>query len=127
MRGSSRRSRDSSDTRPAVLRCRSRWRSAARFDGDDEFASRAPVEEVADSRSGLAERIRAVDDRCELAGVDELSERHQVFGVLRGHECAELLADERGEQERADLTIDAAEPASVGLPPTMTSLPRRVS
>ena len=89
--------------------------SAARLDGDDEFASRAPVEQVADRRGDLAERIGAVDGRCELARVDELSERHQVFGVLRGDECAELLADERGQQERADLTIDATEPASIGL------------
>src|SRR4051812_19115703 len=74
-----------------------------------------PSSRLADSRSDLAERIGAVDDRCELRRVDELSERHQVLGVLRGHECAELLADERGEQERADLTIDAAEPASIGL------------
>ena len=103
------RHRDRGAALPVVLG------SAARFDGDDEFASRAPVEQVADSRSDLAERIGAVDDRCELPRVDELSERHQVLGVLRGHECAELLADERGEQESADLTIDAAEPASIGL------------
>src|SRR4051794_30640653 len=115
MRRSSRRSRDSSDTGTAVLRRGSCRGSAARLDGDDEFASRAPVEQVADSRSDLAERIGAVDGRCELARVDELSERDQVLGVLRGHECAELLADERGEQERADLTVDAAEPASIGL------------
>src|SRR5919198_3823393 len=89
--------------------------SPARLDGDDEFASRAPVEQVADRRSDLAERIGAVDGRCEPARVDELSERHQVFGVLRGDEGAELLADERGQQERADLTIDATEPASIGL------------
>ena len=74
-----------------------------------------PVEQVAESRSHLAEGIGAVDGRRKLVRVDELCQRHQVFGVLRGHECAELLADQRGQNERAELAIDAAEPASIGL------------
>jgi hypothetical protein len=44
-----------------------------------------------------------------------LSEGKQVFGVLRGDERAQLLADERGQQERPELTVDAAEPPSIRL------------
>ena len=44
------------------------------------------------------------------------SRRHdQVGGVLRGDEGAELLAHERGQQDRPELAVGAAEPASVGL------------
>src|SRR3954452_19373510 len=98
----------------------SRWswlrrllRRVLRRDADDDLASRVPVKHVADRRSGLAERIGPVDGWCDLSGLDELSEDDQVVGVLRGDECAELLADERGQHERADLTVGAAEPPSV--------------
>src|SRR3954447_18943747 len=98
MRWLSPRSRDPNQIGTAVLR-RGLVTPTARLDGDDEFASRASVEEVAHRRGDLVERIGAVDGGCELARVDELSEGHEVLGVLRGHECGELVADERGQQD----------------------------
>jgi hypothetical protein len=39
----------------------------------------------------------------------------RVVGVLRGDECAQLLADEQRQHERREPTVDAAEPPSIGL------------
>jgi hypothetical protein len=48
---------------------------------------------------------------------ESISSRSDIrsLGVLGGDECAERLADERGQHERAELTIYATEPASIGL------------
>jgi hypothetical protein len=74
-----------------------------------------PVQQGADGRGGLAERVGPVDGGCHLAGLDELADGDQVFGVLRRDEGAELLVDERRQQLRPELTVNATEPASVGL------------
>src|SRR5918995_2094978 len=60
----------------------------------------------------LGERVRPVDDRCELAGFDEVLEDDQVLVVLRRDERPQLLAHERGQHERAELAICASEPPS---------------
>ena len=49
------------------------------------------------------------------ARLDEPSEDLQIVGVLRGDERAQLVADERRQQERPELMVDAAEPPSIGL------------
>jgi hypothetical protein len=67
---------------------------------------------VTDRRGGLAEGIAAVDGGSDRTGLDELPQRSQVIGVLRGHEGAEFLADERGQQLRPELPVGAAQPPS---------------
>ena len=49
---------------------------------------------------------------CDLPGFDELLQDHQILVVLLVDERAQLLAHERGQQERADLAIGASEPPS---------------
>ena len=51
-----------------------------------------------DRRRSLAERIGPVDDRCDLAGFDELGEHEEVRVVLPREERAELLAQEHRQQ-----------------------------
>ena len=45
---------------------------------------------------GLAQRVRSVDDRCDLVGFNELFQNNQVLMVRRRHERASLLAPHRG-------------------------------
>ena len=70
---------------------------------------------IPDGRWGLAERVRPVDSRPDLSRFDEIPEDHQVFGVLRRHEHAQLLAHEWGQQLRPDVAVESAEPPSIGL------------
>src|SRR4051812_38445574 len=70
---------------------------------------------MADGGGGLGERVAPVDDRGEVAALDELGERGQVGGVLLRDEGAERLGDERGEQRRPDLAAAAAQQPSGGL------------
>src|ERR1035438_460275 len=84
---------------------------------DDDFALGVAVPHVLDGRGGLAQRVGPVDDRPDLAGLDELGEREQVWRVLRADQRGQRLAGERGEEQRPDLTVAACEPSSVGLAP----------
>ena len=61
------------------------------------------VLDIPGGRDGLAQRVRTVDDRCDLSGLDELSHRCEVFGVLPGGQGVELLAHQLGSQ-MADLS-----------------------
>jgi hypothetical protein len=63
--------------------------------GDDDFSLSVSLLQVPDGLGDLAQRVRPVDDRCDLAGFDELLKEDQVLVVLRGDECAQLLAHER--------------------------------
>ena len=80
--------------------------------GDDDFSSGVSLFEITDGLGDLAQRVRPVDDRCDLAGFDEVLESDQVLVVLRRDERAQLLAHERGQHERPDLAIGASEPPS---------------
>ena len=80
--------------------------------GDDDFSSGVSLFEITDGFGHLAQRVRPVDDRCDLAGFDEVLESDQVLVVLCGDERAKLLAHERGQHERAELAIGASEPPS---------------
>lgn len=67
-----------------------------------------------DGRGGLVEQVAPIDDGGEFAGLDEFGEDAQVLRVLRGDEAAQILADEPVQQQRSELTVDAAEPPSTG-------------
>ena len=59
------------------------WRRSccARSHVYDDLAARVSLVQVREGARGLAQRIRAVDDRRDLAGLDELVEREQALRV----------------------------------------------
>src|SRR5450755_1278093 len=72
---------------------------------DDDFAAGVAIPHVLDGRGGLAQRVGPVDDRPDLAGLDEPGEREQVRRVLRADQRGQRLAGERGEEQRPELTV----------------------
>ena len=80
--------------------------------GDDEFTLSVSLLQIPDGLWNLGERVRPVDDWGELAGFDEILEDDHVLVVLLADECAQLLAHERGQHHRPELTINASEPPS---------------
>src|SRR5215208_5301744 len=80
--------------------------------GDDDFSSSVSFFQIPDGLGDLAQRVSPVDDWCDLTGFDELLEDEHVLVVLLVNECAQLLAHERGQHERADLAIGTSEPPS---------------
>jgi len=64
-------------------------------DGDDDLSSGVPLFQIPDGFGGLAQRVRLIDDRRDLAVLDELLEHDQVLAVLLRDERAQLLAHER--------------------------------
>jgi hypothetical protein len=51
-------------------------------DVDDDLARSVTFLHVPDGRGDFAQRIRPIDDRCHLAGLDELGEDGKVFCIL---------------------------------------------
>src|SRR5918995_1757273 len=80
--------------------------------GDDGFSSGVSFFQISDGLGDLGERVRPVDDRCELAGFDKLLEYDHILVVLLRDERDQLLAHDPGQQESADLAICASEPPS---------------
>lgn len=76
---------------------------------------RAALPEVPDGLGDLAQRERSVDDGRDLAGLEALAQLFQVLRALLRDPGAQLLTDERGEQLRAKLAVDAAERLSTAL------------
>ena len=50
--------------------------------GDDDFSLSVSFFQIPDGFGDLAQRVGTVDDRCELAGFDELLEGEHVLVVL---------------------------------------------
>ena len=63
-------------------------RVAMRSHCDDNLPPGAAVDHVLDGRGGFAQRVGPVDDRGDLAGLDELLEDDEVLRVLRVDERA---------------------------------------
>jgi hypothetical protein len=63
--------------------------------GDDELPACVAIRQMPDGLSGVAQWICLLDDRRDLAGLDELLENEQVRGVLARDERAQLLTHER--------------------------------
>jgi hypothetical protein len=74
---------------------------------------------TAASASGVA----AVHDGCDHAGLDVAGEELEVGGVHGGDEGAQGVVDEPGQHKGADLAVIAAQDATGGLAPTITSVP----
>ena len=64
-------------------------------DGDDDLPSSVSRSDMSHSLRGLAERVRSVDDRCDLAGFDELPEGDQILPRWCCHKRAPLPGQER--------------------------------
>jgi hypothetical protein len=79
---------------------------------DDDFPLSVSLLQIPDGLWDLGERVRPVDDRRDLPGLDEVLEDEHVLVVLLIDECAQLLAHERGQRERPELAIGASEPPS---------------
>src|SRR5215208_1802789 len=71
--------------------------------GEDDFPSSVPFCQIPYGLRSLGERVGPVDDRCELAGFDELLEQDQVLAVLPRNERAQLLVHEPGQYRRPKL------------------------
>lgn len=71
-------------------------------DGDGHLPSGVALPDVAESFSGLAERVGPVDDRRDLAGLDEFLQRDKVFSALFRVEGPQRLASEERQQARLD-------------------------
>src|SRR5215218_8382048 len=80
--------------------------------GEDDFPSSVPFCQIPYGLRSLGERVGPVDDRCELAGFDELLEQDKVLAVLSCDERPQLLAHEPGQYRRPQLAIGASEPPS---------------
>src|SRR5215211_3670009 len=79
---------------------------------DDDFTSSVSFFQITDGFGDLTQRVRPIDDRCDLPRFDELLEDDQILVVLLVDERAKLLAHERGQHERPELAICASEPPS---------------
>ncbi len=62
--------------------------------GDDDLAARLSRLEVANRLGGFAQRVRAIDDRRHLAGLDELRQDDQVGLAVLREARTQALADE---------------------------------
>ena len=74
--------------------------------GHDDFSSGMTRFDVPQSLWGLAQRIRAVDDRRQLADFNEFLRHGQVVVIRHGEIPALALADKRRQQQRLDKAHD---------------------
>ena len=96
--------------------CRGAWpRRTGRRYGDDDLASCVAFAYVQDGCRHFAQRIRTLDGRCDLSGLDEISDNPEILGVLRRSEHAQRLAHEWRQQNRSEAAVESADPASIGL------------
>src|ERR1051325_5188745 len=86
-------------------------------DGEDDLPADVPLLHVPDGVGGLAQRVRPVDDRRHLAGLDELGEHEQVGCVLRDYDRGHPLRDEPREYGCPQAAIDSPHPPAAGLAP----------
>src|SRR4051812_32353498 len=78
--------------------------------GEDDPPRGRPVRQGRDSIGGLDQRVPAAHRGADLPLGDEVVDGLQGLGVLLRDERAQRLADERSQQHRAELTLDAADP-----------------
>ena len=60
--------------------------------GDDDFSSSVSAFDVTEGRRGLVQRVRFVEDRCELPGFDKLLENDQILMIRDRKIPAQVLA-----------------------------------
>src|ERR1700750_3310686 len=91
------------------------WRAAS--DGDDDLSAGVALLHVPDGVGCLAQRVRPVDDRRHLAGLDELVEPEQGGCVLRDYDRGQSLRDEPRDYGCPQAAVESAEPPAAGLAP----------
>ena len=79
------------------------------------FPRSVALRHILDGFGCVCQRVRPVDDRCDLSRFDEFLEDDHVVVVLAGDERLQLLAHEPGSQERPELPIGASEPPAASL------------
>ena len=67
----------------------------ASLHGDDYLSPSVAPFDMTEGRRGLAQRVRAVDDRRELSGFDEFLQIYQVVMIRHRKVPAQALAHER--------------------------------
>src|SRR5207248_4023967 len=72
--------------------------------------------DMVDRLTGLAQRVDSVDDRYDLAGLDQHTQNNQVLLVRRHDEGRQALAYERKRHLRADKGTPAGDPPMVEAP-----------
>ena len=65
------------------------------FHSYDYFSSGVTFIKIPEGLRGLAQRVRSVDDRCDLAGLNELIQNNQVRMVRNRNIRSSLLAYEQ--------------------------------
>jgi len=63
--------------------------------GDHDLPSAVTSPQIPEGVRDFAQRERSVDDRCDLAALDELLQQQQILLVRRGRERPQVLAHER--------------------------------
>jgi hypothetical protein len=64
-------------------------------DGDDGFPSSVSLVGIAEGLLSLVQRVRIADDRCHLAGFDEVLQEQEVLAAVDRGQGAQLLTEER--------------------------------
>src|SRR5215469_9497107 len=94
-------------------------------DRDDDLSPGVSGLEIADGRGHLAQRIRAVDDRGDLPGLEQLAQDGQIIPALLGHEEGHLLAQHGRGHEHLDRPAHGPDPPALVRRPDSHQNPAR--
>ena len=78
------------------------------FHSYDYFSPGVTCIQIPEGLRSLAQRVRSVDDRCDLSRFNELPQNNQVLMVRYRNKRASLLAHERWQYERLDNVAHAS-------------------
>ena len=76
---------------------------------DDDLAACVPLLHAAQALGRVGQRVRPVQDRCELPGLDETGEGEQVLPLLFVRDQPEPLPDEAVDHDRPQDASDGPE------------------
>ena len=76
--------------------------------GDDDLAACVPLLHAAQALGRAGQRVRPVQDRCELPGLDEPGEGEQLLPLLFVRDQPEPLSDEIIDDDRPQDASDGA-------------------
>src|SRR5688572_29973779 len=81
--------------------------------GDDDLSLRVSFSLVPESIGDLAQGVKPIDDRRDLARFDQILQDSQVLSVVPHDEHAYPLAHERRKQEGLGLTTESEPPTKI--------------
>src|SRR5207245_9633606 len=96
-------------------------------DTDDNRSSRMAFSDMSERLGGITQRVSCVDDRCDLAGFDELLQDEQVRSVGKFDGRTQLPALEHRHCGRLEDGTDGAEPTAARRSVVGLQLPLGVS